>query len=249
MTSTAIRGTPPLIGVTSYLGPASWRMWQEVPAAVVPKPYLDHVLAAGGIPMIIPPAATSTPEMLAVLADRLDGLILVGGSDLDPALYGQQPHPLAQEPVPERDAAELALLSVMREQQRPVLGICRGIQVMAVAAGGQLIQHLPDALGHEDHSPTPGSYGEHDVTIAQGSRLHTILGPASRVSSYHHQGLANHPGYVATAWAPDGTVEAIEDPARPFCIGVLWHPEVQSDPRLFEALVSAARPPARGAAQ
>ncbi|MDQ4036986.1 MAG: gamma-glutamyl-gamma-aminobutyrate hydrolase family protein [Actinomycetota bacterium] len=240
MTSTASRGTPPLIGVTSYLGPASWRTWQEVPAAVVPKPYLDHVLAAGGIPVIIPPAATSTTEMLAVLAERLDGLILVGGSDLDPALYGQQPHPLAQQPVPERDAAELALLAVMREQKRPVLGICRGIQVMAVAAGAQLIQHLPDVLGHEDHSPTPGCYGEHDVTIAPGSQLYTILGPASRVSSYHHQGLANHPGYVATAWAPDGTVEAIEDPGRPFCMGVLWHPEVGTDPRLFQALVGAA---------
>lgn len=238
--------SPPLIGLTSYVGPASWRSWHDVPAAVVPQPYVDHVCAAGGVPVIVPPAAVSTPEMLAELTERLDGLILVGGSDLDPAHYGQSPHPLAQIPVPERDAAELALLNAMRDRERPVLGICRGSQVMAVAAGGQLIQHLPDVLGHEAHSPAPGTYGEHDITIAEDSRLHSILGPTGRVSSYHHQGLAEHPGYIATAWAPDGIVEAIEDPELPFCIGVLWHPEVGSDPRLFQALVAAAARPHRG---
>jgi len=232
--------TPPLIGLSSYVGPASWRTWRDVPAALVPHAYVDHVLAAGGIPVIVPPAATSTPEMLGTVSERLDGLILVGGPDLDPSSYGQDPHPLAQPPAPERDAAETALLVMMRQRRRPVLGICRGVQVMAVAAGGQLIQHLPDSLAHEGHSPQPGVYGEHDVSIAPGSQLHSILGPDSRVSSYHHQGLAEHPGYVATAWAPDGTVEAIEDPDLSFCIGVLWHPEVGPDPRLFQALVSAA---------
>lgn len=231
---------PPLIGLSSYVEPASWRNWREVPAALVPQAYLDHVLAAGGVPVIVPPAATSTPETLEVVTARLDGLVLVGGADLDPAGYGQQPHRLAQHPVPERDAAEAALLMTMRQRQAPVLGICRGIQVMAVAAGGQLIQHLPDTLGHDEHSPGPGLYGQHDVTISPDSRLHTILGPAARVPSYHHQGVADHPGYVATAWAPDGTVEALEDPDLPFCIGVLWHPEHGSDPRLFQALVAAA---------
>ena len=190
--------------------------------------------------MIVPPAATSTSEMLGILADRLDGLILIGGPDLDPALYGQQPHPLAQIPASERDAAEMALLVMMRQRQRPILGICRGSQIMAVAAGGQLVQHLPDVLGHERHSPSPGVYGEHEVTIAANSKLHTILGPASRISSYHHQGLAKAPSYVAVAWAPDGSVEAIEDPDLPFCIGVLWHPEVGTDPRIFQALIAAA---------
>lgn len=230
----------PLIGLSSYVGPASWRTWREVAAVVVPHAYVDHVIAAGGIPVIVPPAATSSSEMLGVLADRLDGLILIGGQDLDPASYGQAPHPMVQEPAPDRDAAETALLSMMRRRQRPVLGICRGIQVMAVAAGGHLVQHLPDALGHDGHSPAPGVYGEHDVTIAPDSQLNRILGPAARVSSYHHQGLADHPGYVATAWAPDGTVEAVESPDLPFCIGVLWHPEVGSDPRLFRALIAAA---------
>lgn len=190
--------------------------------------------------MIVPPSAASTPEILAVVTQRLDGLILIGGQDLDPAGYGQVPHPLAQPPAPERDAAEFALLCSMRERRRPVLGICRGVQLMAVAAGGHLIQHLPDSLGHEGHSPFPGVYGEHDVTVATDSLLHSILGGASRVSSYHHQGLADHPGYVATAWAPDGTVEALEDPDLSFCVGVLWHPEVGTDPRLFQALVAAA---------
>jgi len=235
--------SPPLIGLSSYVGPVSWRTWRDVPAALVPHAYVDHVLAAGGIPVIVPPAATSTPEMLNVLADRLDGLILIGGPDLDPLLYGQEPHPLAQVPAPERDVAESALLELMRQRQRPVLGICRGSQVMAVAAGGQLIQHLPDRLGHDGHSPSPGVYGEHDVAIGAGSRLHSILGASSRISSYHHQGLDEAPGYVATAWAPDGTVEAIEDPDLPFCIGVLWHPEVGTDPRLFQALVVSAASP------
>ncbi len=232
--------SPPLIGLSSYVGPASWRTWVAVPAALVPHAYVDHVLAAGGIPVIVPPAATTTPDMLGVLADRLDGLILIGGPDLDPARYGQQPHPLAQIPAPERDAGETALLVTMRRRQRPILGICRGSQVMAVAAGGQLIQHLPDILGHDGHSPSPGVYGEHDVTIVAGSRLHAMLGPSARISSYHHQGLAEAPGYVPVAWAPDGSVEAIEDPDLPFCIGVLWHPEVGSDSRLFRALVAAA---------
>jgi len=232
--------TPPLIGLSSYVGPASWRTWRDVPAALVPQAYVDHVLAVGGVPVIVPPAATSTPELLDVLADRLDGLILIGGPDLDPALYGLRRHPLAQVPAPERDAAETALLVMMRQRQRPILGICRGSQVMAVAAGGQLVQHLPDVLGHDGHSPGPGVYGEHDVRIAVDSRAGAILGESSRVSSYHHQGLDEHPGYVATAWAPDGTVEAIEDPDLPFCIGVLWHPEVGTDPRLFQALVAAA---------
>lgn len=231
---------PPLIGLSSYVGPASWRTWRDVPAVLVPRAYVEHVIAAGGIAVIVPPASTSTPQLLAALTDRLDGLILIGGPDLDPGGYGQAPHPLTQQPAPERDASESALLATMRERRRPALGICRGVQLMAVTAGGRLIQHLPDAVGHEGHSPSPGVYGEHDVTISADSLLHSILGPTSRVSSYHHQGLAEHPGYVATAWAPDGTVEAIEDPELPFCIGVLWHPEVGADPRVFQALVRAA---------
>lgn len=238
--------SPPLIGLSSYVGPASWRTWRDVPAALVPHAYVDHVLAAGGIPVIVPPSATSTPEMLGVLADRLDGLILIGGPDLDPALYGQEPHPLAQLPAPERDSAETALLVVMRQRRRPILGICRGSQIMAVAAGGQLVQHLPDVLGHDGHSPAPSVYGAHDVTIAANSRLHAILGSSSRISSYHHQGLGEAPGHVSVAWAPDGSVEAIEDPDLPFCIGVLWHPEVGADPRLFQALVAAAGRPDPG---
>lgn len=230
----------PLIGLSSYVVPASWSTWRDVAVALVPHRYLEHVLAAGGVPVLVPPLATSTPEVLDVLADRLDALILIGGSDVDPASYGQPAHPRVQPPIPQRDAAEFALLATMRERRRPVLGICRGSQVMAVGSGGQLIQHLPDLLGHEGHSPGPGVYGEHDVTIAPGTRLHAILGPAARVSSYHHQGIAAHPGYSASAHAPDGTVEAIEDPDHPFCIGVLWHPEVGVDPRLFQALVAAA---------
>jgi putative glutamine amidotransferase len=135
---------------------------------------------------------------------------------------------------------ELALARVAGDAGVPLLGICRGMQVMAVAAGGELEQHLPDRVGHDEHSPAPGRYGEHGVRLAAGSRIGEVLGPRVDVPTYHHQGVLSHPGYQASGWADDGVLEAIEAPEARFRLGVQWHPEVGADARLFAALVEAA---------
>jgi putative glutamine amidotransferase len=161
--------------------------------------------------------------------------------------YGAEPHVSVQAARPDRDQLELALARVSGQRGVPVLGICRGMQVMAVAAGGALEQHVPDRVGHEGHSVAPGTYAVHPVTTVAGTRTAQILGPSVQVPTYHHQSVLGHPGYVASAWADDGTLEAMEDPAAPFRLGVQWHPEVGTDPRLFRALVDAARlRPAQG---
>jgi putative glutamine amidotransferase len=172
---------------------------------------------------------------------RLDALIISGGPDIDPVRYGARPGPLTTVVRPGRDAAELALLRAALDGGVPVLGICRGMQLMNVALGGTLIQHLPDVVGHDGHSPTPGAMGEHEVTVEPASRLARVLGPGTRVvPTHHHQGLDRlGAGLTATAWAPDGTIEAVELDA-PFVLGVQWHPEAGGDPALFDALIEAA---------
>jgi len=234
--------TRPLIGITSYVEPASWSIWHDVPAVLVPHRYVAQVQSAGGIAVVVPPLPSDADEADAsTVLSRLDGLILAGGSDVEPVHYGQEPHAVLQPPRPARDNSELKLARVSAEADLPVLGICRGMQVMAVAAGGALEQHLPDRLGHFGHSPAPGTYGEHPVELKAGTRLHEILGDRVDVATYHHQGVADYPGYQASGWAvDDGVLEAIEDPAGRFRLGVQWHPEVGTDPRLFEALVAAA---------
>jgi putative glutamine amidotransferase len=184
--------------------------------------------------------------------DNLDGIVLTGGSDVDPALYGEPAHQ-ATSVKPERDRAELMLLRAALATDLPVLGVCRGMQLMVVAAGGRLHQHLPDLLGHYNHRPSAESppapnqgtgptLGEHQVTLAPGSLAHRILGPALTVNSFHHQGVAD-PGRLApTGWCPDDElIEVVEDQAREFTLGVQWHPEDTADFRLFAALVEAAR--------
>ncbi len=232
----------PVIGITSYVEPATWAAWADVPAALIPHAYVQHVHAAGGLALVVPPLAddASDDDAREVLS-RLDGLILAGGVDVEPSRYGEQPHPTVQPPRPDRDASELLLARVTGADDVPVLGVCRGMQVMAVAGGGALEQHLPDRLGHTDHSPGPGRYGEHPVEMAPGTRLHKILGNAVIVPTYHHQGVASWPGYEPAGWSTDGVIEAFEDPGSRFRLAVQWHPEVGDDPRLFEALVEAAR--------
>ncbi len=147
---------------------------------------------------------------------------------------------MVQSPRPDRDDLEMALVRAAVAADLPLLGICRGMQVMAVAAGGALEQHLPDVVGHAGHCPAPGRYGTHTVRTGSGSRLRQVLGERVDVPTYHHQGVLSHPGYVAAAWADDDVVEALEAPTARFRIGVQWHPEVGTDRRLFEALVAAA---------
>lgn len=231
----------PVIGITTYVEPASWGVWRDVPAALTPFAYVRQVAAAGGLPLLVPPLPEGSSERdVSDLLGRLDGLILSGGSDVEPARYGAEPHPSVQAPRPDRDDSELTLARASADAELPVLGICRGMQVMAVAAGGDLWQHLPDVIGNESHSPAPGSYGRHEVRIDPQSRLGAILGERVDVASYHHQGVGEHPGLHATAWSHDGLLEAFEDNAAAFRLGVQWHPEVGEDPRLFQALVDAA---------
>jgi putative glutamine amidotransferase len=234
--------TRPLIGITSYVEPASWSIWHEVPAVLVPHRYVRQVQGAGGTAVVIPPLPRGADETdVATVLSRLDGLILAGGSDVEPVHYGQQPHAVLQPPRPDRDESELKLVRASARADLPVLGICRGMQVMAVGAGGSLEQHLPDRVGHFGHSPAPGTYGEHPVELQPGTRVHDILGDQVTVATYHHQGVVEHPGYRAAGWSVDDHVlESFEDPDARFRIGVQWHPEVGSDPRLFEALVAAA---------
>jgi putative glutamine amidotransferase len=226
----------PLIGITSYVEQARWGVW-DTTAALVPYSYVQQVEAAGGRAVVVPPSTADPAEVLRVL----DGLVLAGGADIDPARYGEEPHQTTAGLRPDRDAGELVLLDAALAQDLPVLGICRGMQLMTVHAGGRLSQHLPDEVGHEEHRPEPGVYGEHAVRLAAGSRLAGILGDRVSVRSYHHQGVADAGALTVTGWADDDTVEAVEDPARSFALGVLWHPEVGSDPRVFDALVTAAR--------
>jgi gamma-glutamyl-gamma-aminobutyrate hydrolase PuuD len=226
----------PLVGITTYVTPARFGAW-DVESALVPADYVNAVERAGGRPLLVPPSEQGMEETL----DALDGLIFSGGSDLDPELYGQEPHSETVGVVAARDRGELALLTAALARDLPVLAICRGSQVLNVALGGDLLQHLPEIVGNERHKHTPGEFAEHDVTLEEGTRLAGLLGDRAPVKSHHHQGFGKlGAGLRVAAHAEDGVVEAIEDPARRFALGVLWHPEAGEDMKLFEALVEEA---------
>jgi len=239
----------PVIGLTAYAESARWAAW-HAPAALLPLAYAEQVTAAGGIPVLLPPVPG-----IAAAAGRLAGLVLTGGGDIDPAAYGAKPHPLTHRVSEQRDRAELELLAAGLAGGLPVLGICRGLQILNVARGGTLHQHLPDVPGLDGlaaHTPEPGSYGSHPVRIAPGSRLAEILGSGAEdavtqvVPTAHHQAIDRlGDGLTATAWAADGVIEAVElgvlTPGQhPFVLAVQWHPEAGDDPSLFQALVAAA---------
>ncbi len=269
----------PLVGISSYAEPARWGPWQ-LPCALLPLGYPEQVAAAGGVPVLLPPLPG---ESAAVR--RLDAVILSGGGDLDPAGYGAAPHPETTRVQPDRDRAELDLLAAALAAGLPVLAICRGLQILNVSRGGTLEQHLPDSGGHR---AGPGAFGTHPVRVAAGSRLASVLGPPDGggalwldVPTAHHQAIGQlGTGLVATAWAADGTIEAVElsrgaerrtgaggsggsPPGKQsggssprastdrdeFLIAVQWHPEQGTDPRLFRALIKAARHPVPGSAK
>jgi putative glutamine amidotransferase len=226
----------PVVGITSYVEQARWGVW-DLPAVVLPFRYVGRVEAAGATAVVLPPSATRDAEVL----DRLDAVVFAGGADLDPALYDQPAHEQTAGLRPDRDAAEVPLMRAALDRDLPLLGICRGMQVLSVVSGGSLTQHLPDLVGHERHRPSPGVYGHHGVHLAPGSIAHRLLGDEVSVPSYHHQGLASAGSLPVTGWADDESPEVVEDPSRRFALGVLWHPEAGDDLRLFEALVGAAR--------
>jgi len=226
---------PPVIGITAYVEQARWGVW-DMPACLLPFRYVERVETSGGRAVVLPPTAAADDTVL----DRLDGVVFAGGADLDPSLYGADPHPETAGVRPERDAAEVPLMQAALARDLPLLGICRGMQLLSVLAGGSLVQHLPEVVGHEKHRPAPGTYGLHDVRLEPGSRMHAVLGDRVSVPSYHHQGIASAGSLAVTGWADDETPEAVEDPGKRFAVGVLWHPEAGEDSRLFDALVHAA---------
>jgi gamma-glutamyl-gamma-aminobutyrate hydrolase PuuD len=227
----------PLIGITSYAEEIQWGVWNEE-AALVPLAYVRAVEHAGGRALVVPPAEHGMDETL----DALDGIIFSGGGDLDPALYDAEPHPETDSPRKARDSAEIELLRAALDRDMPVLAICRGSQVLNVARGGDLVQHLPDEIGHERHKHEPGAYSDHQVKVEPDSRLGSLLGEHAPVKSHHHQGYGRiGTGLREVAWAEDGVVEGLEDPAKRFALGVLWHPEEGEDFALFKALVEEAR--------
>lgn len=224
----------PIIGLTTYVVPATWGVWHDLPTALLPEDYVAAVTMAGGRPVLIPPDEDT--DVLRVL----DALVLTGGADLDPALYGEPAGPLTVT-TPQRDGPEMSLVRRALEQDTPILGVCRGMQLLVVAAGGRLHQHLPDVLGHEKHRPAPGVYGEHEARFVPGSRIAGLMGDDVAIHCYHHQGVADAGSLTVTGRTEDGLAEAVEDPGRRFVLGVQWHPEVIRDGRLFDALVEAAR--------
>ena len=223
----------PLIGISTYVEQARWGVW-HAPAALLPRSYVDSVIRAGGVPVLLPSVGEDTTALSAV-----HGLVLAGGADVDPARYGHEPHAKTVS-RPERDGFEFALARAALDRGLPVLAVCRGMQVLNVALGGTLTQHLPEVAGHTEHQPAPAVYGHTRVTLTEGSRVARILGSEVKVQCYHHQSVREPaPGLDAVGWAADGTIEAVEAPG--FVLGVQWHPEQDlDDVRLFAALVDAA---------
>lgn len=235
--------TRPLIGLSTYREQAQWGVW-STSADLLPSSYARAVQDAGGIAVLLPPTEPYA-EAARVVVERLDGLIIAGGADVDPARYAEQPDRHIGSLRADRDAWELALLDAATVPATPTLGICRGMQVMAVHDGGTLDQHVPDLVGQEEHSPGADVYGRTGIRVAQGSRLASLLRATPPVACHHHQSVRDHPGFTAVAWADDGLLEAMEDPAHRFRLAVQWHPEVDADRGLFSGLVEAATAYAR----
>jgi putative glutamine amidotransferase len=232
----------PLIGVCAAVENASFGVWREEPAVLLPLSYARAIHGAGGMMAMLPPdrRATESPDQLL---DRLDALVLGGGADIDPESQGIEAHPETIGTNPDRDHFEIALARRALERGIPLLGVCRGMQILNVACGGTLDQHLPDRLGHERHRPVPGAWAEHDVRIEPGSLAARAAGTeVLTVKSHHHQGVDAIPDALSpTAWATDDeSVEAIESADGRFVLGVLWHPEEDANDQVIPALVMQA---------
>ncbi|HEX8009287.1 MAG TPA: gamma-glutamyl-gamma-aminobutyrate hydrolase family protein [Trebonia sp.] len=231
----------PTIGITTYHTRAAWRGWAE-DGALLPWTYVTAIRNSGGRPVLLPPGGDPAEAEATVAV--LDGVVIAGGGDIDPAIYGAAKHPKTNVSAPDRDTWELAVADAAIRLNVPLLGICRGHQVVNVACGGTLHQHVPDLVGHEEHTGPADGFGRHRVRVTSGSTVTGILpdGEFFEVPTHHHQAVDQvGDGLIAVAWANDGIIEAIEsaDPAE-FIVGVQWHPEQGDDFRLFEALVGAA---------
>lgn len=229
------------MGICAAIEKVRWGAW-DTEVHLTPRNYARAVQDAGAVALILPPddhALEDPPRLL----DHVDALMLAGGADVDPASYGARPHDETKGSWPERDRFELALTHAALERDMPVLGICRGMQMLNVACGGTIDQHLPDSLGHQDHRHTPGTFGDHDVRLEPGSLAEQAAGtPSLPVKSHHHQGVAElGEELVVTGWSePDQVIEAIELPERAYALGVLWHPEEDLRTSVVKSLVEAA---------
>jgi putative glutamine amidotransferase len=233
----------PIIGIPAALEQASFGSWQQ-PAALTPFAYVEAIQRAGGIVLIIPPDPAVVEDPSPIL-DRIDALVLAGGSDIDPASYGAARDPSTDHITPARDALELALTRGALARELPVLGICRGLQLINVARGGTLIQHLPDVAGVKpQHRRNAGTFvgNEHEVALVPGSLAAAVAGETVHSTlSHHHQAVGElGAGLVVTGTADDGVIEAIEDPRLGYCLGVQWHPEADGDSPIIATLVAAA---------
>jgi gamma-glutamyl-gamma-aminobutyrate hydrolase PuuD len=231
----------PVIGITAYEETATWNQWSAL-ASLLPARYVQSVEGAGGMPLLIPVQELSAEDARALLG-RLDGVIVSGGPDVNPERYGQAPHPETGRPRDTRDEIEATVLEAAMSDEIPTLAICRGLQVLNVARGGTLLQHLTDAVGHGGHTPDPRGHGPHEVRVQPGTLLADLVGwEHADVPTHHHQAVDRlGEGLVATAWAADDTIEGVEDRSVPFLVGVQWHPEAGEDLSLFRGLVAAAR--------
>ncbi|AGL20330.1 gamma-glutamyl-gamma-aminobutyrate hydrolase family protein [Actinoplanes sp. N902-109] len=233
----------PLIGLTSYAQNVQYNGNDQM-VGMLPISYVKAVHVTGGRAVLITPDDPGTDVL-----ESLDGIVFAGGGDVDPARYGVAPHP-ATDPDGPRDTSELMLMRAALDMGLPVLGVCRGMQVMAVATGGSLVQHLPDVIGHERHRAAPGTdplaadaaaFGRHDVVLQEGSAARALLGAHLTVNSFHHQAVDDPGAFTVSGWCPeDRVVEIIEDRDRGFALGVQWHPERTGDLRVFAALAEAA---------
>jgi putative glutamine amidotransferase len=238
----------PLVGVTTYRQHASWATWDR-PGAVVQTSYVDCVTGGGGRAVMLPPLegpgelvgslGPRVADSAVLVAARLDALVLVGGADVDPSRYGQKRSEKTVETHPWRDENEIRLLDCFLQAGKPVLGVCRGAQVLNTFLGGTLYQHLPDVIGSSAHQPGPGEFGERKIWSEPGSKVSQVIGDTFSVLCSHHQAMDRlGSGLAATAHTEDGVIEAVEL-AGGFVVGVQWHPEQSGDTRLFRALVEA----------
>ena len=233
----------PTIGLSCYWRQATFGAW-TLDAALVGQGYVEGVRLAGGRALVLPP----DPEWIENPADAInlvDGLLLTGGEDIDPLLWAEEAHPANGVLSPRRDAVEQALLHCALEQGKPVLGICRGMQLINVALGGSLLQHMGEIVDQRPHREDDSTYGRHPITVVPGTKVSDMCEPGTVVHSHHHQTIGTiATGLIASAYAPDETIEAIELDSDRFCVGVLWHPDAADDPTgasVFSGLIEAAR--------